>query len=326
MNSTAMTADMQREMTMQLKVLERRDEAEGVISLALGSLDGARLPDWEPGAHIDVVLDDDLIRQYSLCGPTNAEGYWRIAVLREPSSRGGSRTIHDTIDRGAQLTVRGPRNNFALSPAPRFLFIAGGIGITPILPMVRQAAAVGAEWTLLYGGRTRSSMAFMEELLDMPGGEVMICPEDEVGLLDLAAHLEVPQEETLVYCCGPEPLIRTVEEHCARWPRKSLHTERFVASRRPLNSGDGSFVVELARSGQRLAVGAHESMLDVLEAEGCDITNSCRAGICGTCLTNVVDGEPEHLDDVLGDDERESNSVVLPCVSRSRTEVLVLDL
>lgn len=310
---------------LELEVSDKCVEAEGVVSLTLRSADGDTLPSWSPGAHVDVVLADGLVRQYSLCGPENDAGAWRIGVLREPDSRGGSQYVHDVVQPGHRLSVRGPRNNFELAPAGSYLFLAGGIGITPIMPMVRQAAALGSSWTLVYGGRTRSSMAFLDELCEVDGGDLRICPQDETGLLDPDAWLAMPRHDTLVYCCGPAPLLAAVEYACRHWPRGSLHTERFAPG--PAHdSSDDSFIVELARSGKRVTVDRYRCMLDVLEEAGCEITSSCRAGICGTCITDVVAGIPEHNDDVLSDDERASNTVMLPCVSRSKTDVIVVDL
>jgi ferredoxin-NADP reductase len=313
-----------QEQTLQLVVGNVTQEADGVVSLGLGSAEGQQLPPWEAGAHLEVVLGDDLVRHYSLCGETSDDRSWRIAVLREPNSRGGSQLIHETVRPGHTLTVKGPRNNFRLVDSERHLFIAGGIGITPILPMVRHAASTGTPWTLLYGGRTRGSMAFLDELGSVPGGELLVRPQDEFGLLDLDTLLGEPQPGTSVYCCGPGPLIDAVEERCRRWPAGSLHRERFAQSTR--TSSEDPFEVELARSGRRITVPSFTSMLDVLEEAGYEVTNSCRAGICGTCLTDVVSGEPEHNDDVLTDEERASNKVMLPCVSRSKTDVLVIDL
>ncbi|EPJ38365.1 putative Phenoxybenzoate dioxygenase subunit beta [Streptomyces afghaniensis 772] len=184
-------------------VVERREfAADGVLALTLRHPLGEPLPVWEPGAHIDVVLGPGLERQYSLCGDPADRSAWRIAVLREPDGRGGSAHVHEQVGQGDKVRVRGPRNNFALEPAPRYRFVAGGIGITPILPMLAAAEAAGAEWTLLYGGRTRRSMAFGEELARY-GDRVTIAPEDETGLLDLPSVLDDVPEGTLVYCCGP---------------------------------------------------------------------------------------------------------------------------
>lgn len=174
-----------------LVVAARRDEAAGVVSLTLRHPAGEPLPAWEPGSHIDLVLGEGLVRQYSLCGDLADTGAWTVGVLREPDGRGGSAYVHDKLAEGAAVTVRGPRNHFALRPAARYLFVAGGIGITPILPMLAAAEAAGADWTLLYGGRTRGSMAFLDRLAAY-GDKVRVAPQDESGLLDLDAYLGSP--------------------------------------------------------------------------------------------------------------------------------------
>lgn len=307
-----------------LTVTDVRREADGVVSLRLRRGDDAPLPSWEPGAHIEVELGEERLRRhYSLCGQQDDD--WRIAVLREPNGRGGSAYVHEMIAAGDTIRATGPRNNFALVDADRYVFVAGGIGITPILPMVRATATAGHPTTLLYGGRRRTSMAFLDEIADLPGANVYVCPEDEVGLLDLKRHIGAPDPAAAVYYCGPPPLLEAVEKQCADWPRGSLHREIFIAEERPHNPGD-TFEVQLARSGESLRVDSHRTLLEALEDAGIDHPHSCRAGICGTCLTDVVDGQPEHLDDVLSDEERDSGQVILPCVSRSRSRVLVLDL
>ena len=302
-----------------------RSCAAGVVAIELRAVEGQDLPGWTPGAHVEIDLGSAMIRHYSLCGDPRHRDRWRIAVLRERDGRGGSAWIHERLRVGDRLTVRGPRNNFGLVEAEQYVFVAGGIGITPILPMVTRVAATGRPWTLLYGGRSRSSMAFTDELRDIGGGDLHLVPEDEFGVLDLATHLGAPRERVAVYCCGPEPLIAAVERQCACWPSGSLHRERFGAVP-PRAVRAGGFEVVLARSGTRLSVPADDALLDTLEAAGVALDNSCRAGICGTCLVGVLDGVPEHHDDVLTDDERDGGAVMLPCVSRSRTDVLVLDL
>lgn len=323
MDSTESARPVQREQRLRLEVTEVRPEAEGVVALRLRSADGSPLPSWEPGAHVEVVLGEGLVRHYSLCGEPSGDS-WRIGVLREPAGRGGSAFVHDRVRVGDVLEGVGPRNNFRLVEADRYLFIAGGIGITPILAMVRSVAAAGRPWTLVYGGRSRASMAFTDELEALTGGELVVRPQDEFGLLDLDAYLGVPQEGTSVFCCGPGPLLDAVQERCRAWPAGALHTERFAPSAR--TSPEDPFTVELARSGRRVEVPSFVSMLEALEEAGYEITNSCRAGICGTCETPVLGGVPEHNDDVLTDEERASNSTMMPCVSRSKTDVLVIDL
>ncbi|MDQ0948162.1 ferredoxin-NADP reductase [Streptomyces phaeochromogenes] len=306
-------------------VVERRDlAAEGVLTLTLRHPLGEELPAWEPGAHIDVVLGPDLERQYSLCGDPADRHSWRVAVLREPDGRGGSAHVHGKLEEGDKVRVRGPRNHFALQPSPRYRFVAGGIGITPILPMLAEAEAAGAEWTLLYGGRTRNSIAFIEEL-GRYGDKVRIAPQDETGLLDLAAELGTPQPDTLVYCCGPGPLLDAVEERCAQWPKGSLHVERFQPKVQETGA-DTEFEVVLERSGHTLTVPADVSVLDTVRSAGVEVLFSCTEGTCGTCETDVLEGTPDHRDSVLTDEEREAGETMLICVSRCRGKRLVLDL
>jgi ferredoxin-NADP reductase len=305
----------------ELVVTGREPAADGVLALTLRHPLGEPLPAWEPGAHIDVVLGPGLERQYSLCGDPADRAAWRIAVLREPDGRGGSAYVHERLAREDTVRVRGPRNHFALLPAPRYRFVAGGIGITPVLPMLAAAEAAGAEWSLLYGGRTRASMAFTGEL-SRYGDRVTIAPQDEVGLLDLASVLDALPEGTLVYCCGPGPLLDAVEARC---PAAALHVERFQPKAQE-TGGDTEFEVELARSGRTLTVPADVSVLDTVRAAGVEVLFSCTEGTCGTCETDVLDGTPDHRDSVLSDEEREAGETMLICVSRCRGKRLVLDL
>ncbi|MEW2048023.1 PDR/VanB family oxidoreductase [Streptomyces sp. NPDC005476] len=305
----------------ELVVSEREFAAEGVLALTLRHPLGEPLPPWEPGAHVDLVLGPELERQYSLCGDPADRSAWRIAVLREPAGRGGSAHVHAQLGQGDKVRVRGPRNHFALRPAPRYRFVAGGIGITPILPMLAAAEAAGAEWSLLYGGRSRESMAFAEELARY-GDRVTVAPQDETGLLDLGSVLDGLPEGTLVYCCGPGPLLDAVEERC---PAGALHVERFQAKEQPAGT-EAEFEVELARSGRTLTVAAGVSVLDTVRAAGVEVLYSCTEGTCGTCETDVLEGIPEHRDSVLGPEEREAGETMMICVSRCRGKKLVLDL
>ncbi|MGH3178948.1 MAG: PDR/VanB family oxidoreductase, partial [Streptosporangiaceae bacterium] len=238
---------------------------------------------------------------------------------------GGSRFVHDRLRAGDTVRVRGPRNNFELAPSPRYQFIAGGIGITPILPMIAAASAAGADWRLLYGGRYRASMAFLPALAAY-GDRVTVAPQDETGLLDLDALLGTPQPDTLVYCCGPEPLLAAVESRCRAWPARSLHVERFSA--RPLTAPvrAEAFEVELAASELTLTIPPDRSILDVVEEAGVGVLSSCAEGTCGTCETAVLSGVPDHRDSVLTEEERQARDCMMICVSRSCTERLVLDL
>lgn len=303
-------------------VVDRREfAADGVLALTLRHPLGEQLPAWEPGAHIDVVLGPDLERQYSLCGDPADRTAWRIAVLREPDGRGGSAHVHEQLGQGDKVRVRGPRNHFRLEPATRYCFVAGGIGITPILPMLAAAEATGTEWSLLYGGRTRNSMAFTEEL-SRYGDRVTIVRQDESGLLDLPSVLTGLPEGALVYCCGPGPLLDAVEERC---PAGILRVERFQPKAQEAGA-DGEFEVVLAQSNRTLTVPAGVSVLDTVRAAGVEVLFSCTEGTCGTCETDVLEGTPDHRDSVLSDEERAAGETMLICVSRCRGKRLVLDL
>lgn len=313
-----------------LLVEEVRREAEGVVSLRLVHPQGRPLPEWAPGAHVDLLLPSGLVRQYSLCGdPGDLSGY-RIAVLRDVEGRGGSLEVHDTALAGREVGVRGPRNHFPLVEVPRYLFLAGGIGITPILAMAHDASRRGVPWRLVYGGRTRATMAFVDELCALPGGQVELVPQDECGLLPLERILKSVGGDTAVYCCGPEPLIRAVEEGCGRQlPTGALHVERFSASSvpRPLEpEPTDSFDVELATSAVVLSVPPDRTVLDVVREIRPDVPSSCEEGFCGACETAVLEGVPEHRDSILTDAERAANTTMMICVGRSLSPRLVLAL
>lgn len=315
-------------MVLKLVVDQRELLADGVVALTLApSMVGVELPMWRPGAHVDVVLSNGLVRQYSLCGDPAERGSWRIAVLKEAAGRGGSTFVHERLQPGELVTVRGPRNHFALESADRYVFVAGGIGITPILPMIAAAEASGAEWCLTYGGRARSSMAFVDELCRY-GDAVVVCPQDEVGLLDLDKAIGRPRPDTLIYCCGPEPLVKAVTAQCEQWPGDILRVERFgpVARVDCETSGDEPISIELRRSGVTVTVPVGTSVLEAVNAAGANVMSSCEEGLCGTCETVVLEGVPDHRDAVLTAVERESGSCMMLCVSRSRTTYLVLDI
>jgi ferredoxin-NADP reductase len=314
-----------RELELDLVVRRRTVIARDVVELVLSSRSGEDLPAWDAGSHVDLLLDDGLVRQYSLCG-RRARDEWRVAVFREHDGRGGSAYVHDRLAEGASVRVRGPRNNFPLLPSPRYLFIAGGIGITPILPMVAAAEEAGAQWRLLYGGRTRRSMAYGAELASTYGDRVVICPEDECGRLDLDEWLGTPANDVLVYCCGPEPLLLAVEERCASWKADSLQLERFVPKAVPDSPDHSSFEVELARTGVTVMVPPGETILTAVEQAGVRPPYSCEQGMCGTCETKVLSGTPQHLDSILTDEEREESKTMMICVSRAACSKLVLDL
>jgi ferredoxin-NADP reductase len=315
-----------REHEAELVVASVTAVAEGVRELRLADQSGAGLPPWTPGAHVDLVLGG-LVRQYSLCGdPTDASSY-TVAVLREQESRGGSAFVHSQLAEGSRVTVRGPRNHFPLVSARSYRFIAGGIGITPLLPMIAEAEASGAEWHLTYGGRTRGSMAYTD-LLAGYGERVTFAPADEVGLLDLDAILGCPGSDTLVYCCGPEPLLAAVEALCERaWPPGALHLERFAAKAAEAPAtGERAFELVLAGSGVTLQVPPDKSVFDVIQDAGISVLGSCHEGICGTCEQAVLEGEVDHRDSVLNESEQAANDAMMVCVSRCLSDRLVLDL
>lgn len=313
---------------LDLVVTRREELADDVVGLVLEHPGGQELPPWAAGAHIDLLLTESLIRQYSLCSSPADRHRWMIGVLREPAGRGGSAYVHEELREGTRVAARGPRNHFALAPSEHYQFIAGGIGITPIIPMIEAAEASGADWHLLYGGRRRSSMAFAEELTKY-AERVTIWPHDEAGLPDLDAVLQPVREDTLVYCCGPEGLLTAVEQACASWPAGALRVERFAPSAvESAGSPDAleRFEVVCQRSNLTIDIGPGESILDALRANGVNMLSSCGEGICGTCETPVLDGRPDHRDSVLADDEKAANDAMMVCVSRSLSARLVLDV
>jgi ferredoxin-NADP reductase len=317
------------EQELTLRIRQMRWEAEGVLSLELEQPDGAPLPAWAPGAHLDLHLPGGLVRQYSLCGSPEDPSRWRIAVLHVQDSRGGSQAVHTSLRPGDVVDVVGPRNNFALVEAASYIFLAGGIGITPLVPMMAAAEERGSDWRLVYGGRSAGSMAFVAELTQRYGDRVLVLPQDEHGLLDLETILKDPRPDELVYCCGPEPLLNAVETLCSdSRPAGALHVERFAAKPAALrNDGEESeFEVVLDRSGQTFTVSPGQSVLEALEAAGIEPPSSCREGICGTCETAVLAGIPDHRDSLLSDEERAANDTMMICVGRSLSPRLVLDL
>lgn len=301
---------------LELEVVQMRTEADGVLSLVLADPERRLLPSWEPGAHIDLWLPEQ-VRQYSLCGDPADRREYRISVLHASESRGGSAFIHRVLRPGDRVDVGGPRNHFPLVDADEYVFIAGGIGITPILAMLPLA---GENWRLTYGGRTRRSMAFVDALGVDP--RVQICPQDEVGLLDLAAALGQPREGVAVYCCGPAPLLSAVEAACADWPTGTLHVEHFTG-RDIDTSEDVAFDIIGNRSGIQVTVPVGESALDVLADAGVSLPFACRDGVCGSCETRVLEGLPDHRDALTDPTDPSS---MMPCVSRALTPQLVLDL
>ena len=303
-----------RTRALRLRVAARETVAEGVVQLRL---EGADLPRWEPGAHIDLVLPSGLVRQYSLCGDPADTSSYTVATRLVEDGRGGSREVHEQVWEGAELEVRGPRNRFPLIEAPSYVFVVGGIGITPVLPMLR-ALPEDADWRLVYAGRTPNSMPFREELAEFGADRVTVVSGRRPELDVLLAELP---EGAVVYCCGPEGLMAAVAE---RFP--DVRLERF-APRAQLGGGtrgDTAFEVELRRSGRTLTVAADSTVLAAVRTELPDTLYSCEQGFCGTCQQRVVEGEVEHRDELLTDAERDDSMLI--CVSRARGERIVLDM
>lgn len=313
---------------LELVVAAREQPAEDVVALRLAAPLGSSLPRWQPGAHLEVHLPSGLTRQYSLCGDPADRSMYRIAV-RRIADGAGSGEVHDALPEGARITARGPRNAFPFAAERRVLFIAGGIGITPILPMAREAAARGLDWHVIHTGRSRASMPFATELaglaeLDRAGsGRVEILPDDEFGVPDGTSLLARATTGAAVYCCGPEPMLDSVRRAFDASAATALHFERFTAA--PIRDGR-PFELRLGRSGQVLPVPADRSALDVLRDWNPATAYSCRQGFCGVCTARVTSGTVDHRDGRLSERERAQGKMRV-CVSRApEGECLDLDL
>lgn len=296
-------------------------EADGVLGIQLSPADGGVLPPWRPGAHVTLHLPNGMQRQYSLCGDPADRHHFDIAVLRTPDSAGGSQWIHATASPGLTVTVDGPLHHFELIAASEYLFVAGGIGITPIVSMI-ESLPERRPWRLVYLARSRAAAAFLDRLLGRYPDRVAFI---DTSQRDPRAALDALLASTTatVYCCGPASLLSRVESLV---PADRLHVERFQALERRSTSGDHDTIVTLARSGRTIVVPAGANLLESLEQNGAAIGASCRTGVCGSCEVRVVEGRPEHLDSVLADDEKDELGVMFPCVSRSQSPKLVLDL
>ncbi|WP_029009657.1 PDR/VanB family oxidoreductase [Azospirillum halopraeferens] len=306
--------------------------APGVVSVLLRDPRGAALPPAEPGAHIDLHLPDGGVRSYSLCGDPADRHAYTIAVLAVPGGR-GSGFVHGALRPGTVVTVSGPRNSFRFDPSPRYLFVAGGIGITPLLPMAREAARRGADWTLHHCVRSAAGAPLRDELAAIGGGRVVVHAADAGDRLAVDALLASPVPDTLVYCCGPQRLMDAVATAAvaAAWPAGSVRFEWFTPPAGDVAdagdaAADGAFEVVCARTGVSVTVPEGTSVLEALDAAGVRVDSSCEQGICGTCETAVLEGEPDHRDSVLSDAERAAGRTMMICVSRARSARLVLDV
>ncbi len=298
-------------------------EAPGVLSLDFMHPEAGELPPFGPGAHIDLHLGEGLVRQYSLCGDPADRTIYRVGV-REVEGGRVSRIVHNELRPGALISVGIPRNNFPLVPASRYLFIAGGIGITPLLPMLREASGAGARWTLLFCTRRSSEAAFLDEARAL-GGEVVLHASESGNRLDVAA-LAAPQPDTVLYCCGPERLMTAVEQATAAWPEGTVHFEWFAPRALAEDQAAGTFELVCAQSGVALVVPPEKSVLEALTEAGIEVPRSCEQGVCGTCECRVLEGEVEHRDSILSTAERAANEVMMTCVSRAKGARLVLDV
>ena len=308
----------------QVRVRSMKWEAPGVLSLDLVAPDLAPLPAFEPGSHIDLHLPDGVMRQYSLCGDPGDTSRYRIAI-RSVSGGLSSQFIHRKLRPGELVTVSAPRNNFEFAEGENYLFIAGGIGITPLLPMMRAASAARKPWTLLYCNRSEDEAPFLDEIRAL-GGTIRLHSSAAGTRLDVAARLAGAETNTLVYCCGPERLMLAVEEATAAWPEGSVRFEWFAPRSRPADDRSGSFEVVCRASGVTLTVPPDKTVLATLNDAGIFVPCSCEQGICGTCEVRVLGGEVDHRDSIQSQAERVANQSMMVCVSRALSPQLLLDI
>ncbi|RDK09497.1 PDR/VanB family oxidoreductase [Cupriavidus lacunae] len=317
--------------TLQLRVRSITWEADGILSYELRAEPPLKeLPVFDAGAHIDLHLPNGLIRSYSLLNRSDERHRYVIGVNKDPQSRGGSRYLHETLRPGDILTVSAPRNNFPLEEgAPLSVFIAGGIGITPIFGMIQRLRTLGRPWRLHYAARTRKQAAFIDALQAMDGrdgAEVHVAYDREAGgkMLDIPAIAADLPGNAHIYCCGPVPMLDAFEAATQALPPARVHREYFAA--REAAATEGGFVVELARSKRSLEVPSGKTILDCLLSDGIEPPYSCQEGVCGTCEVRVLDGVPDHRDLVLSEAERATNQRMMICCSGAKSRKLVLDL
>lgn len=308
---------------LRLRVSGKVSVADGVVALTLTHPDGDRLPPWDPGAHLEIRLGDRFVRHFSLCGRAG-DGEYTVAVRREEASSGGSVYVHDELSVGDDVDTSLPRNHFEMQSAPEYVFVAGGIGITPLLPMIERAEAEGARWRLLYLGKKRSTMAFLDRVSEY-GDNVSIHPADEKGRVDLRGALGALPRGTAIHACGPRRLLEALAVMCDERPDVVLRVEHFSTDI-PDDLRNDAFEIEIASTGAVLTVAGDQSILDAVQSAGVDVPSSCGAGTCGTCETVVLSGIPEHRDCVLTAEERAEGKYMMICVSRSQSSRLVLDL
>ncbi|GHC83744.1 vanillate O-demethylase oxidoreductase [Pseudorhodoferax aquiterrae] len=315
---------------LTVKVLRKTQEAQDIASFELARVDGGPLPAFSAGSHIDVQIPGGLTRQYSLCNDDQESHRYRIAVLRDAASRGGSQGMHAQVQEGDVLTISTPRNHFPLVRAERTLLLAGGIGVTPLLCMAQRLATLSADFELHYCARSAERTAFRAEIAAAPWAQRVhfhFDDGDAAQKLDAARLLATPAAGTHVYVCGPAGFIDHVvgTAKAQGWDQANVHLEYFGAAPQD-TSGDGSFTVRIASSGQSVTVAKDQSVVQALLAHGIEIMTSCEQGVCGTCVTRVLEGECEHRDLYFTDAEKAANDQFTPCCSRAKSAVLVLDL
>jgi len=315
---------------IQVQVVNKYAVAEGIVSLELASPEGLPLPSFTPGAHIDVHLANGMIRQYSLCNSSRDTHCYQIAVLLEKNGRGGSRSVHGDISIGDQITIGSPRNHFELTAAEHYVLLAGGIGVTPIFCMADFLAESGKSFQFHYCCRSRRNMAFSDQIaaLDLSRyTHLHFDDENPSQKFDAKKVLAAPHAGTHLFVCGPKGFMDYViaSAKACGWDDANIHFEYFSASQ-PSSDADDAFQLKIASSGQLLPVPSDCTVLEVLLKQGFDIPVSCEQGVCGTCLTPVLEGEPDHRDLFLTSAERAANNKFTPCCSRSKSPILVLDL
>lgn len=315
---------------LNVRIARKEPAALDIVTLELEPLDGQTLPAFSAGSHIDVEVEPGLVRQYSLCNDPGEEHRYVIGVLRDPASRGGSIAVHDRLQQGQTIRISPPRNHFPLLPARRSLLFAGGIGVTPILCMAERLARTGADFEMHYCARSAERAAFLERIRQSPWAARVHLHFDDGPAeqkLDLAAVLAAEADDAHLYVCGPGGFIDFVATtaHGQDWSDERIHFEYFAA-RPQEHEANGSFQVQVASTGKVYEIGPDDSIVDVLAADGVEICTSCQQGICGACITRVLEGKPEHRDAVLSDKERDEEGWFTPCCSRSLSPRLVLDI
>lgn len=320
------------ENNLAVRVTHKLIEAQGICSLELRTLDGGPLPGFSAGSHIDLYLPNNIVRQYSLCNSPRETHRYLIAVLRDSASRGGSRAVHDTVQPGDVLTVGQPRNHFSLNEeAKSSLLFAGGIGVTPILCMAERLVEFGAEFHVHYAARSSKSAAFIERIKRSSFDErVSLHFDDELAdqRLNIEAVLSTAHTDTHLYVCGPKGFMDAVLDTARRldWPESQLHWEFFSRKPRTSSTGDDPFELLLSRSGKLITVPSDKTAVEALADAGVVVPVSCEQGVCGTCLTRVLEGELDHRDMYLTDEEHMRGDQFTPCCSRAKSPRLVLDL